>query len=39
MLIFDKIEHYRKIITVLSFTADLPRQIEGVDKALDTAVY
>jgi predicted helicase len=27
-LIFDEIEHYRKIITVLSLTADLQRQID-----------
>jgi predicted helicase len=27
-LIFDEIEHYRKIITVLSLTADLKRQID-----------
>jgi predicted helicase len=27
-LIFDEIEHYRKIITVLSFTADIQRQID-----------
>jgi predicted helicase len=27
-LIFDEIEHYRKIITVLSFTVDLQRQID-----------
>jgi predicted helicase len=29
-LIFDEIEHYRKIITVLSLTADLQRQIDEV---------
>jgi predicted helicase len=29
-LIFDEIEHYRKIITVLSLTADLQRQIDTV---------
>jgi predicted helicase len=29
-LIFDEIEHYRKIITVLLLTADLQRQIDGV---------
>jgi hypothetical protein len=28
-LIFDKIEHYRKIITVLALTADLQRQIDA----------
>jgi predicted helicase len=28
MLIFDEIEHYRKIITVLALTADLQRQID-----------
>jgi predicted helicase len=28
-LIFDEIEHYRKIITVLSLTADLQQQIDG----------
>jgi predicted helicase len=28
-LIFDEIEHYRKIITVLALTADLQRQIDG----------
>jgi predicted helicase len=27
-LVFDEIEHYRKIITVLSLTADLQRQID-----------
>jgi hypothetical protein len=27
-LIFDEIEHYRKIITVLSLTADLQRKID-----------
>jgi hypothetical protein len=27
-LIFDEIEHYRKIITVLALTADLQRQID-----------
>jgi predicted helicase len=30
MLNFDEIEHYRKIITVLSLTMDLQRQIDGV---------
>jgi predicted helicase len=28
-LVFDEIEHYRKIISVLSLTADLQRQIDG----------
>jgi hypothetical protein len=28
-LILDEIKHYRKIITVLSFTVDLQRQIDG----------
>jgi predicted helicase len=30
-LSFDEIEHYRKIITVLSLTADLQRQVDAVD--------
>ena len=30
VLIFDEIEHYRKIITVLSLTMDIQQQIDGV---------
>jgi predicted helicase len=30
MLSFDEIEHYRKIITILSLTMDLQRQIDGM---------